>query len=89
MYDAINHPYHYTFSSIEVINAIEAWSLGYHLGCVVKYVARAAHKGTELEDLKKAEWYLRRKIECLEKEQSSLISTGSSISTLVGQAPSQ
>lgn len=38
------------------------------LGNVVKYVARAAHKGRELEDLKKAAWYLARKIGALEGE---------------------
>ncbi len=65
--DPINHPPHYTFSRIEVIDAIEAWGLGFHLGCVVKYVARAAHKGSTLDDLKKARWYLSRAIEQLEK----------------------
>ena len=60
--DPINHPAHYTFSAIEVIDAIEAWGLGYHLGCVVKYVARAKHKGAELQDLEKARWYLERAI---------------------------
>jgi hypothetical protein len=65
--DAVNHPPHYTFGGIEVIDAIEAWGLGFHLGNVVKYVARAAHKGSEVEDLKKAAWYLARKIEQLEK----------------------
>ena len=61
--DPINHPSHYTFSSIEVIAAIEAWGLGFHLGNVVKYVARAGRKGPEVEDLLKAKWYLDRRIE--------------------------
>ena len=39
MTDVINRPAHYTFSRIEVIDAIEAWELGFHLGNVVKYVA--------------------------------------------------
>lgn len=60
--DPINHPAHYTFGAIEVIDAIEAWGLGFHAGNVVKYVARSEHKGTELEDLKKARWYLDRLI---------------------------
>jgi hypothetical protein len=60
--DSINHPPHYTFGAIEVIDAIEAWQLGFHLGNVVKYVARAAHKGRSLDDLKKARWYLDREI---------------------------
>jgi hypothetical protein len=40
-----------------------------HLGNTVKYVSRAGKKGTdkELQDLNKALWYLKRKIEILEK----------------------
>jgi DNA-directed RNA polymerase subunit RPC12/RpoP len=64
--DKVNHPSHYTTGNIEVIDFIEDKQLGFHLGNVVKYVARAAHKGTELEDLKKARWYLDRKIGNLE-----------------------
>jgi hypothetical protein len=64
--EAIDHPPHYTFGAIEVIDAIEAWGLGFHLGNVVKYVARAAHKGDQLADLKKARWYLDRAIGRLE-----------------------
>lgn len=60
--DLINHPSHYTFSSIEVIDAIEAWKLDFHLGNCVKYIARSSHKGNLLEDLKKARWYLDRRI---------------------------
>jgi hypothetical protein len=63
MGDRVNHPPHYNAGSIEVIDAIEDWQLGFHAGNVVKYVARANHKGTELEDLKKAAWYLNRLIE--------------------------
>jgi len=66
--DNVNHPSHYTFGSIEVIDAIEDWKLPYHLGNVIKYVARAEHKGKPLEDLKKAQWYLNRYIEQLEGE---------------------
>jgi len=45
---------------------IESWRLGFHLGNVVKYVARSDHKGQRLTDLKKAHWYLQREIERLE-----------------------
>ena len=65
--DDVNHPAHYTFASIEVIEAIEDWELGFHEGNVVKYVARAKHKGNELKDLKKARWYLDRLIGLLEE----------------------
>lgn len=60
--DPINHPKHYTFGTIEVIDAIEAWQLNFHLGNVVKYIARAEHKGDSISDLKKARWYLDREI---------------------------
>ena len=62
----VDHPKHYNAGKIEVIDAIEDWKLGFHLGNVVKYVARAEHKGKPLEDLKKAQWYLSRAIEKLE-----------------------
>jgi hypothetical protein len=65
--DVINHPQHYTFGKIEIIDAIEDWQLGFHEGNVVKYVARARHKGHELEDLEKAVWYLNRKIVKMKK----------------------
>ena len=67
--EKINHPAHYNAGKIEVIDAIEDWKLGFHDGNVVKYVARARHKGGELEDLRKARWYLDRRIVNLEKEQ--------------------
>lgn len=62
-HDPVERPHHYTFGPIEVIDAIEAWQLGFHLGNVVKYVARAARKGRYLEDLRKARWYLDREIQ--------------------------
>lgn len=61
-HDAVNHPSHYTRGKIEVIDFIEDQQLPYHLGNVVKYVARAGYKGDKLEDLKKARWYLDRYI---------------------------
>ena len=66
--EMINHPAHYNVGKIEVIEAIDDWQLGFYEGQVVKYVARAKHKGNQLEDLKKAQWYLNRKIEQLEKK---------------------
>lgn len=70
--DPVNHPSHYTWSSIEPIDTIEAWQLPYHLGNVVKYVSRAGHKDKSktLEDLKKANWYLSRYINNLEQEEA-------------------
>jgi len=67
--DMVNHPKHYTFGKIEVITVIDDWQLGFYEGQVIKYVGRAKHKGNELEDLKKSQWYLNRLIEQLEKEK--------------------
>jgi len=63
--DNVNHPSHYTFGKIEVIDVIEDWKLGYHEGNIIKYVARHKYKNG-LEDLKKAKWYLERLIEEME-----------------------
>ena len=60
--DLVNHPPHYKAGGIEVIDFIEAKGLNYRLGNVVKYVARADQKGTPLQDLMKARWYLDREI---------------------------
>lgn len=58
----IDHPSHYNRGKIEVIDFIEDQGLSFHLGNVIKYVARAGSKGDKLEDLKKARWYLDRYI---------------------------
>ena len=64
-HDAINHPAHYTAGGIETIDFIEAKKLGYNLGNVVKYITRSGLKGNQLEDLRKAQWYLSREIATL------------------------
>ena len=67
--DNVNHPAHYTYGSIEVIDVIEGLELPYHLGNAVKYIARAGRKDpakTE-EDLRKAIWYINRYITFLGK----------------------
>ena len=69
--DNVNHPAHYTYGSIEVIDAIEGLLLPYHLGNAVKYIARAGRKDpakTE-EDLRKAIWYINRYITFLGKQK--------------------
>lgn len=64
MSDPINHPEHYTHSKIEPIEVIEAWDLGFCLGNTVKYICRAGRKedNSEAQDLKKAAWYLNRRL---------------------------
>lgn len=65
--DPVNHPSHYTDGSIEVIDYIEDKELDFCLGNAVKYISRAGKKGDAAEDLKKAVWYLERKIQRLEE----------------------
>jgi hypothetical protein len=60
--DLINHPPHYTAGGVETIDFIEAKKLNYNLGNAVKYITRADHKGSRIEDLRKAKWYLEREI---------------------------
>lgn len=70
MPEAVDHPAHYggADNPYEVIKVIEAWELGFCLGNAVKYIARAGKKGDMVEDLKKAMWYLKRRIDRLEDE---------------------
>lgn len=63
--DLVNQPPHYKVGGIETIDFIEAKKLNYNLGNVVKYLTRADHKGSKLEDLRKAQWYLTREINTL------------------------
>ncbi len=67
--DPVNRPAHYTDGNIEVIDFIDDKKLGFCLGNVVKYVARAGKKNSdkEIEDLEKAEWYLKHYIEKLKE----------------------
>ena len=74
MTEQVNHPNHYggEDNTDEAIKVIEAWDLDFHIGNTVKYISRAGKKGTdkELQDLKKALWYLERKIKNLEDNVS-------------------
>ena len=69
MKESINHPDHYGGdNTYEAIKVIEAWELDFSLGNTIKYISRAGKKdkSKEIEDLKKALWYLDRKIKTLE-----------------------
>lgn len=69
--EMVNNPLHYggADNPYEAIKVIEVWDLDFHLGNTVKYISRAGIKNPEkeLEDLKKAAWYLQRKIDNLTK----------------------
>ena len=70
--ESVDHPDHYGGESnvYEAIKVIDAWELGFALGNTVKYISRAGKKdpNKELEDLKKALWYLQHHINQLESK---------------------
>lgn len=73
--DKVNHPKHYTShpSGIEAIQITEHYD--FCVGNAIKYLWRSGLKKDadksnsekEIEDLKKAIWYINRKIENLQK----------------------
>ena len=65
--EMVNHPIHYNMG-IEAIDYIESHNMNFNIGNVIKYITRAKYKGTELQDLKKALWYLQREISNLEEK---------------------
>jgi hypothetical protein len=70
--EMINNPIHYGGKEnvYETIKVIDNWELDFLLGNVIKYISRAGKKDPtkKLEDLKKALFYLERKIKNLENE---------------------
>lgn len=66
--DTVNHPSHYNYGDIEVINFIEQVTkhynpnVAYHIGNAIKYLARSPHKNGK-EDIEKAKWYIERAFE--------------------------
>lgn len=63
--DLVNHPPHYTShpSGVECIQITEHFS--FCLGNAIKYLWRAGSKGSRVEDLRKARWYIDRELERL------------------------
>lgn len=65
--DFVNHPPHYTShpSGVECITITEWYN--FNVGNAIKYLWRAEEKGFQIQDLKKARWYVDREIARLEK----------------------
>jgi len=61
--DSVNHPKHYQGNKFEVIEIIEDFNLDFDLGNAIKYILRCGKKGNLVQDLKKAIWYLQRRVE--------------------------
>lgn len=62
MADDVNHPAHYTAhpSGVECITITE--HMPFNVGNAIKYLWRAGEKGSQLQDLQKAAWYVQREI---------------------------
>lgn len=86
----VTNPKHYTELSPEPIDVIENWGLDYHLGSVLAYVARAGYKegSSEIEDLKKARWFLQRKIDLIHEQQVEAEQISSDLGSGVNPLPS-
>jgi hypothetical protein len=69
--DPIARPSHYNQGSIQPIMVIRDWRLGFCLGNAVKYICRAPHKDSQVEDLKKAVQDLQLEIEELENARKA------------------
>jgi len=65
--DNVEHPSHYTAhpSGVECIAITEHFN--FNLGNAIKYLWRAGLKGDQVEDLRKAAWYINREIERVSK----------------------
>ena len=56
---------HYKTESVDVIDICKLYNLNFNRGNIVKYICRAGKKDNEIQDLKKAQDYLKREIEYL------------------------
>ena len=65
--DNVNHPQHYVAhpSGVECIEITEHFN--FNVGNAIKYLWRASLKGSQREDLLKAQWYINRELERIYK----------------------
>lgn len=76
MPEMVNHPSHYMSKDgeMEVIDVIEHFTtdipgiFGFCTGNAIKYILRWPNKDNPVEDLKKAQWYIQKMIDMIEKE---------------------
>jgi len=75
MYDEINKAKQYN----QCPSGVECKDIAQHyswcLGNVIKYIWRAKHKGTEIKDLEKAQFYLYEEICRLKAERANVSET--------------
>lgn len=81
----IEHPPHYNAGKFETIDVIEDVVknykdsfVAYCIGNVLKYLSRSPFKGTFLQDLKKAQYYLNAAITYIEEKKENEVRQGNS-----------
>lgn len=85
--DMVNHPPHYTShpSGVECIEVTEHYS--FTIGNAIKYLWRADHKRSDIQDLEKAVWYINREIETRQslkaKEHEEAVKSAKGLISLV------
>lgn len=69
----VNHPSHYQGNKTEVIDIIDDYELDFCLGNAIKYILRCGKKfeNKQVEDLKKAIWYIEHKIKKLKENKTN------------------
>ncbi len=72
--DEVNSPEHYNYGNIECIEAIEESMTplafkGYLKGNTMKYLWRYERKGKVVQDLEKAQWYLKKLLDVETRDQ--------------------
>ena len=76
MNDQVNHPKHYTEhpSGVECIEITE--HMNFCVGNAIKYLWRSGLKGEQIEDLRKARWYIDREIARILNGEKSEVGNG-------------
>ena len=73
--DLVNHPPHYTVGKIECIDYLKdsmngVAFIGFLEGNAKKYLHRYNYKGSRIDDLQKAQFYLNKLIETIKEQES-------------------
>lgn len=64
-------PSYYKRGSFQVWDFIRDQGLNFHLGNAIKYICRAGHKDSKIQDLEKAIHYLQNELDHARRDQQS------------------
>ena len=62
-------PSYYKRGSIQVWDFVRDQGLNFHLGNAIKYICRAGHKDSKIQDLEKAIHYLQNELDHARRDQ--------------------